>query len=116
ARVSVLPGVQTASLADRPLLAGASYLGVAVEGQHFDPLKAPPVALKTVTPRFFETMGIALRLGRDFGPQDRLGAPKVAIVNERFARQFFSGQNPIGKRIGLRSELDTAIVGVIADT
>ena len=75
-------------------------------------------AIKSVTPRFFETMGIPLRLGRDFLPLDvASGAPKVAIINERFARQFFGGRNPVGKHIGVGGKTaDLEIAGVIADT
>jgi len=116
-RVAALPGVRTVSMADQPLLAGAMYEGVVVEGLVTPPKNGPVAAIKTVTPRFFETMGIPLRLGRDFSPQDLPGAPKVAIVNERFARQFLGGQNPIGKHIGLGGKTaDLEVAGVIADT
>ena len=59
------------------------------------------IGLTYVEPKFFETMGISLRLGRDFRQQDDEGAPKVVIINERVASRFFGNQNPIGKRIGL---------------
>jgi predicted permease len=115
--VAALPGVKTVSMADQPLLAGAMYEGVVVEGLATPPKNGPVAAIKTVTPRFFETMGIPLRLGRDFSPQDLPGAPKVAIVNERFARQFFGGQNSIGKHIGVGGKTaDLEVAGVIADT
>jgi len=68
-----------------------------------------------VTPRFFETMGIPLRLGRDFSPLDGSGAPKVAIINESIARQF-SGANPIGRHVGFGGPPDMEVVGVIADS
>jgi putative ABC transport system permease protein len=115
-RVEALPGVVSASVADNALLAGAAYLGVTVEGRPARPGEEPSAALKTVTPRFFETMGIPLRLGRDFLPEDRAGLPLVAIVNEAFARQRFAGENPIGKHIGVGEKPDREIVGVIADT
>ena len=62
-------------------------------------------------------MGMTLRIGRDFGPQDNGAASKVVIVNERVARQFFSHQNPIGKRIGLGRHRapDLEIIGVVRD-
>jgi predicted permease len=114
ARVQLLPGVRSASIADSPLLGGAWFDGLAVEGRQGD---QPPVAVKIVTPHFFETMSIALRLGRDFSTRDRMGAPKVAIVNEQLARQFFGGMNPIGRHIGVGSlPADMEIVGMIADT
>ncbi len=115
-RVQNLPGVVSASVADQPLLGGAAYLGVAVEGHPTEPGQQAPAALKTVTSRFFETMQIPLRLGRDFLPTDRAGAPLVAIVNESFAHEFFRDENPLGKHIGIGPTPDREIVGVIADT
>jgi predicted permease len=116
-RVATLPGVRTLSMADQPLLAGAMYEGVIVEGLASTSTNGPAAAIKIVTPRFFETMGIPLRLGRDFSARDTPGAPKVAIVNERFVHQFFAGQNPIGKHIGVGGKTaDLEVAGVIADT
>ncbi len=116
-RVRTMPGVRSASIADQPLLGGAMFDGLVVEGHTTLPGRAPAVAVKSVTPGFFETMVIAVRKGRDFTEQDRKGMPKVAIINERVARQFFHGQNPIGKHIGVGSATpDLEIVGVIADT
>jgi predicted permease len=116
-RVANLPGVQSVSMADQPLLAGAMFEGVIVERLEKRPGEGPVAAIKAVTPRFFETMGIPLRLGRDFSPRDVPGAAKVAIINERFARQFFGGENPIGKRIGVGGKTaDLEVAGVIADT
>jgi predicted permease len=114
--VSALPGVRSASLADRPLLSGAYIDGLSVEGHAARPGEELSVSIKIVAPRFFETMGIPLHLGRDFSPLDRSGAPKVAIVNETLAREFFAAGNPIGKHVGLGGPTDMQIVGVIADT
>src|SRR5260370_17060393 len=46
-------------------------------------------------PGYFRTMGVPFVTGRDFDPHDDLAAPKVAIVNEEFARKIFQGKNPI---------------------
>jgi predicted permease len=116
-RVQALPGVRSASVADQALLGGRWFDGLILEGHTTAPGEQPSVAVKMVTPRFFETMGIAIRLGRDFSLQDRAGSPKVAIINETLARQFFTGENPIGKHIGVGSLTpDLEVVGVIADT
>ena len=53
----------------------------------------------TVTPGWFATMGLQIRAGRDFDSRDRQGAPRVAIVDEAFARRFFGGANPVGRTI-----------------
>src|SRR5262249_50889264 len=70
-----------------------------------------------VDPRFFETIGMSFRVGRDFGSQDHESAPKVAVINETVARDFFGQENPIGRRIGVGTRTaDTEIIGVIWDT
>jgi putative ABC transport system permease protein len=48
---------------------------------------------------YFKTLGIPLLAGRDFGEKDTTMSPKVAIVNEEFARRFAKGPNPVGLRI-----------------
>jgi predicted permease len=66
---------------------------------------------------FFETMGIQLFRGRDFNVQDEIGAPKVAIINETLARDFFGNDNPLGRRIGVgEKQPEREIIGVIKDT
>ncbi len=63
-----------------------------------------------VSEGYFESLGIPLLSGRDFSPRDADGAPRVAIVNEAFARKFFEGRSPIGLRVH-----DAEIVGMVAD-
>ena len=52
-----------------------------------------------MTPTYFDTLRVKLRKRRDFTDQDGRGAPRVAIINEALARESFSGQDPIGRRI-----------------
>ena len=63
------------------------------------------------TPGYFATMGIPLISGRDFTDRDGSGAPVVAIVNQEFVKRYFPNENPIGKRIELGWEQDTAATG-----
>jgi putative ABC transport system permease protein len=51
-----------------------------------------------IGPGYLRTMGTPLLAGRDFDDRDKVGAPKVAIVNEAFAKRFFGGANPVGRR------------------
>jgi putative ABC transport system permease protein len=62
-------------------------------------------------------MGMQLIRGRDFSEQDRAESPKVAIISQSLADQFFPGQNPIGKRINMTNGPQTwrEIVGVVND-
>jgi predicted permease len=116
-RVQALPGVRSASVADSPLLGNRWFDGLVVEGHTAPHNEGPGVAVKAVSPRFFETMGIAIRFGQDFSPQDWSGSPKVAIINETLARQSFAGQNPIGKHVGVGNLTpDLEVLGVIRDT
>jgi predicted permease len=70
-----------------------------------------------VAPGFFDTVGFTLLAGRDFAPSDGPTAPKVAVVNEAFARFFYGGENPVGRRFGWgRSPtFDIEIVGLVKD-
>ena len=109
-RTLALPGVLSASVADAPLL-GGDY----VDGMSIGDGKQVEISVRVVGPRFFETMGIQLRAGRDFSAMDTAEAPRVAIINETTARKYFAGRDPIGTRVGV--DASTAeIVGVIADT
>lgn len=64
-----------------------------------------------VTPGYFTTMGIPIVNGRDFTDRDGSGAPVVAIINQEFAKRYFPNENPLGKRITLGWEQDTAATG-----
>jgi hypothetical protein len=68
-----------------------------------------------VSPGFFDTLEIPLLSGRVFTDADSLDRPRVAVVNESFAKVFGLGDNPVGKRLGLDKILDTEIVGLVRD-
>jgi predicted permease len=76
------------------------------------------VANNTVGPEFFETAGIPLLAGRDFGPGDTSSAPRVAVVNARFARTYFGADNPIGRTFGFQPPPapQFEIVGLVQDS
>ena len=69
-----------------------------------------------ISPNYFKTLGIPIRAGRDFDERDSARVPHVAIVNETFARRFFSGEDPVGRTLitGM-AQLPSQIVGVVAD-
>jgi predicted permease len=73
-----------------------------------------------VSPSFFKAMGTRLIAGRDFTLSDRSGTPDVAIVNETFARKFFGGASPVGRRVRQparpdRPETTHEVVGYVED-
>ena len=99
-RVSALPGVQSATLAESvPLGIGGSRRGTAIEGYRPQPGEDTETAYNVVAPRYFETMRIPILRGRSFSDADRSGAPPVVIVNEAFARRYWPNDDPLGKRI-----------------
>jgi predicted permease len=85
-----------------------------VQGYTYRPDEDETAALNVVSPRYFATMSTPLLLGRDFDPRDTTAGPKVAIVNERFARSFFGGESPVGRRL-TSNDVTYEIVGVVAD-
>jgi putative ABC transport system permease protein len=115
-----LPGVRSATSAELPTLADdTSGTNVTVEGSRPDP-DASHVNYNPVGPDYFSTLGIPLMAGREMSWQDDAHAPRVAIVNETFARKFLAGRNPIGVRFGRGGgktvKIDTEIVGVVRDS
>jgi len=72
--------------------------------------------LDHVGPHFFTTAGTRLLSGRDFDERDNPAGPRVAIVNQEFARHFFDGQTPLGKNLYRgKEERPYQIVGVVQD-
>ena len=85
----------------------------------FAPGAEPVAQAASVTPGYFETMGIRFIKGRNFGPEDRAGAPVAVIVNRTFADRFFPGEDSIGRRVsGVRipEMQNMPIVGVVGNT
>ncbi|MFZ0591402.1 MAG: ABC transporter permease [Bryobacteraceae bacterium] len=97
-RVAVLPGVASATYTDSvPLSGGHRSDAFHVEGRPASE-HDPDVDLYMIGPGYFETIGTPRVAGRAFGDESPTG-PKVASVNEAFARRLFPNQNPIGQRV-----------------
>jgi putative ABC transport system permease protein len=118
-RVQALPGIHSAGLTGfLPLTPAAVGLkqGRFIEGRpRFKSGTEPYIALNHISPDYFQTMDIQLRVGRPFSVNDGKDAPRVAIINETIARQLFPNEDPIGHRLLISSPPPT-IVGVAADT
>jgi len=71
--------------------------------------------VNTVTPEYFDTVGIEIRRGRGFTAADRKGAVKVVVVNQTMADRFWPGQDPIGKRFHFFGDGPVEVVGVARD-
>ena len=121
-RVSVLPGVQSAAAAWWIPLSGSDIaFNFDVQERPLPEGQQPVAQVNVVTPEYFQTLRTPIVLGRAFTERDDKNAPPVAIVSESFARQYFPGENPIGKRITPNGSVDPGkapvreIVGVVAD-
>jgi predicted permease len=117
-RVRALPGVQSAGIADIiPVDLHFSRTQVFVDGQPLERQANVPTAMTNrVSPGYFQAMSTRLLQGRDFTEQDDEKAPRVAIINETFARQFFPAEDPIGKRFSLgRPGAASLVIGVVQD-
>ena len=117
-RADAIPGVRSIAATDvLPLSLDYSSNVIYIEGQPVTSKSDWPLAIPySVSPKFFETMGMALQ-GRDFLPTEDKKESRVAVVNETFARRFFKGQNPIGKRYNHTGPEDPfwEIIGVVPD-
>jgi putative ABC transport system permease protein len=117
-RLATLPGITSAALTDRVPLGGPqSPTVVAVMGTSLPPLSERQLANRhLVSPRYFQTLGIPIRAGREFDERDSARVPHVVIVNETFARRFFPGVDPIGHTLVTGMvQLPSRVVGVVAD-
>jgi putative ABC transport system permease protein len=116
-QMRTVPGVtDAAAVTQPPLFSGASWAQeITLEGNEAASSDTKPSgATFAVTPHYFQTMGIPLLEGRDFTEHDRDDGPPTLIVNEAFARRFWPGESPIGKRFrpGTGNQFGT-VVGVV---
>lgn len=113
--VRQVPGVTAAAYTSfLPIVVRGGVWPVEIPGRLQDGANRLNASLRFVTPGFFSAMQIPLRLGRDVSEQDRFDRPFVAVVSASFVRQFFSGENPIGRHIQFGNH-DREIVGVVGD-
>ena len=112
-RLDAQPGVRSAAVVEAGIpLARGGNLGVAIDG--FYPRET--FNYRTVTPGYFETMGIPVEQGRTFAAADGASAEPVAVVSESFARRFL-GARALGRMVtvGGRSQAVRRVVGVVGD-
>ena len=120
-RLSALPGVESASLAVVPLLEGDEWdQWVTIDTYKPKTGELPDPHMNFVSTGYFKTLQTPLMLGRDFRAGDDQAAPKVAIVNETFAKKYFTGGVAVGHQIGMGidpgTKTDITIIGVAQDT
>jgi putative ABC transport system permease protein len=120
-RLSAEPGVRSVAMAMQAPMRPSITRGVWIEGR-----PAPPpgefnlTAFIMVSERYFDATGIPVLRGRGIAREDSLRSPDVVVINEAFARRYFPGQDPIGRRIAYGAPNNEhywrTIVGLAADT
>jgi putative ABC transport system permease protein len=117
-RLAGVPGaLQAGATTHLPFSGQNMENGFTVEGYTPPaPDDVPLAGMRGITGDYFRALGVRVKAGRVFTPADRDGSQPVAIVNEAFARRYWPGQDPLGRRLreGGGSNWRT-VVGVIAD-
>lgn len=115
--LATLPGVRAVAAAQTIPFAVDWVFSFSIEGRPEDPPgKEPSANYYAVTPDYFRAMGIRVVRGRAFTEADGRDGRRVAIINEKLARQFFPDGDALGKRIGYARDGWQEIVGIAADT
>jgi putative ABC transport system permease protein len=116
-RISALPGIADVSFANVvPLEIGTgSFSNIGVEGYVPGPSEQMSVSSAPIAPRFFDTLRIPVLEGRDFTERDDRNSPPVVIVNQTFARRYFGGASPVGRRIRVDGVWST-VAGLVRDS
>jgi predicted permease len=118
-RLRQVPGVESAAIFSIEPASGSGWNGkVRREGRE---TQEPYIYFNRVSDGYFQTLGAPRLAGRDFNENDTPASPKVAIVNEAFARQYTGGVNPVGRRFRIDSGPGKPmpfyeIVGLVKDT
>jgi putative ABC transport system permease protein len=117
--VAALPGVESAAWIDTLPLQGGSTQYVAVDGAPaVKESEMPVVAVRLISPGYFETARIRLLAGRDIGDADNVfGRRPVVVISEGTARRFWPNQDPIGKRLTLTmmTKEPAEVIGVVRE-
>ncbi len=115
--LAALPGVASVTAGRVPLIAGSNWGNdVNVQGFERGPDIDANARFNLIGPGYFSTLGVPLVAGREFTVSDGLESPKVAVVNQTFAKKFGLGANAVGMFMGRGSDsLNIQIVGLVTD-
>nr|HRC86467.1 ABC transporter permease [Thermoanaerobaculia bacterium] len=118
-RVQALPEVKSAAIVDSLPVLGSGGDYIAIEGQEHAANEYPTARLSTVSPAYFDTVGVKAVAGRLFDDHDREGSTPVVLINQSMAKQFFAKTSPLGQRLRWPANDPKAafrtIVGVVPD-
>jgi predicted permease len=116
--LATVPGVKSAGANSARLLTGGRWDSqISIPGVEIRNGNVPWSFFNAVTPGYFETLGIPVKLGRDFSWRDWGGSRKLCLVNEALVREYLDGANPVGRQMGQGRSVppDTEIIGVFGD-
>jgi predicted permease len=119
AEIAAVPGVERVALADcPPLNNGCNGTIMTFADRPRSATGNAMVGVHWVSPSWFGTMRVPLKRGRLFAESDRLGGPKVVLINEEAARTYFPGENPVGKRVAVYQggfNTGAEVIGIVGD-
>jgi putative ABC transport system permease protein len=115
-RVRALPGVMSAASASRAVMRGSGIkMSTRPEGQTITDADSLNTSENTVSPEYFDTMGMRILAGRGFQESDRDAKPPRILINETLAHQFFPHAHPVGRRLWNGLGALWEIIGVVND-
>jgi putative ABC transport system permease protein len=119
-RIAEIPGVEAAGSTQTTFEPNTTMTTRAeIDGQPAEAGATMQVNIRHVTPGYVDAMRVRVAGGRPIDERDRIGTPMVAMVSESFARRFWPGQDPIGKRVRRVVSAGAApwltVVGVVGD-
>jgi predicted permease len=120
-RLRAMPGVRASGLASVAVLANNEWdNGITIEGYRAKPGEDMGPHFNSVSSGYFDAMGIRILAGRPFSLKDVTNSPRVAVVNESFAKRYFGSASAVGHKFGMGTDPGTPtnveIVGVVNDT
>jgi len=118
ARLEALPGVVAVGGSGNIPLRGGASASLAIDGRPQPEGRLPEVGYQPVSDNLFKAMGVPLKRGRTFGPQDRQDSPPVVILSESAARAYWPNGDPIGARVRLGPNPNDpwmTVVGIVGD-
>jgi putative ABC transport system permease protein len=123
-RLRALPGVRSAGAVMGLPLSGINFnISFVVRGRPpVPPSLQPAMEVRVASADYFSTIGIPIKRGRGFTNDDREGTSRVVVINESAARQYFPGEDPLGKSIALgwgkgpgKPKAGGEVVGIVGD-
>jgi putative ABC transport system permease protein len=117
--IAALPGVENVALADCPPLSnGCNGTIMTFADRPQTSAGNAMVGVHWVSPTWFAALRVPVKRGRGFTDADRLGTPRVVMINEEAARKYFPGEDPIGKRVAVYQggfHTGAEVIGIVSD-